>query len=174
MKLRRCMCAAALLHAFLESHQMSWTNLPFSQHSGKSLPQVLFSDPDWFFWASAQGVFRRYPAIAKEGDLLLSRATRIIPPTTPTVRDPVVQYVVDGPTRKFLYFTIIERARPSELGVVRSELIDMSMPRQLSPYDKAGGRTFLACLKFYMFGDKSARMTRTRAEAFFDDEAHFA
>ena len=30
---------------------MIWTTLNFSRHVGKTLPQILFSDPDWFFWA---------------------------------------------------------------------------------------------------------------------------
>jgi hypothetical protein len=36
---------------------MRWTTLNFGTHEGKSLPQIVISDPDWFFWAVARGVF---------------------------------------------------------------------------------------------------------------------
>lgn len=35
---------------------MSWTALEFGRHTGRSLPQVMFADPDWFFWAVEAGV----------------------------------------------------------------------------------------------------------------------
>jgi hypothetical protein len=28
-----------------------WTIVDFSKHKGKSLPQIILHDPDWFFWA---------------------------------------------------------------------------------------------------------------------------
>jgi len=30
---------------------MTWSILKFGKHKGRTLPQVLFQDPDWFFWA---------------------------------------------------------------------------------------------------------------------------
>jgi len=30
---------------------MAWSTLPFGKHKGKTLPQIVFADPDWFFWA---------------------------------------------------------------------------------------------------------------------------
>src|SRR5438876_986407 len=54
---------------------MAWTELKFGKHKGKTLPQVLFSDPDWFFWASEQQTFRG--AQRREADLIYVRATHI-------------------------------------------------------------------------------------------------
>src|SRR5450759_2541978 len=37
---------------------MIWSVINFGTHKGKTLPQVLFSDPVWFFWAIEEGVFQ--------------------------------------------------------------------------------------------------------------------
>ena len=29
---------------------MVWTTFPFGKHRGKTLPQIILDDPDWFFW----------------------------------------------------------------------------------------------------------------------------
>jgi hypothetical protein len=29
---------------------MIWTTIPFGKHQGKTLPQIVIDDPDWFFW----------------------------------------------------------------------------------------------------------------------------
>ena len=45
---------------------MAWTELNFGKHAGKSLPQILFADPDWFFWAVDNNVFANRPALSQE------------------------------------------------------------------------------------------------------------
>ena len=34
-----------------------WIELPFGKHKGKTLPQVMFTDPDWFFYTYGKGYF---------------------------------------------------------------------------------------------------------------------
>jgi hypothetical protein len=29
-----------------------WSVLDFGKHKGRTLPWVMFHDPDWFFWAT--------------------------------------------------------------------------------------------------------------------------
>ena len=43
---------------------MYWTPLNFSNHAGKTLPEVIFEDPGWFAWAYDKGVLeqRGHPA----------------------------------------------------------------------------------------------------------------
>ena len=38
----------------------------FGKHKGKTLPQILCSDPDWFFWAMENNVFRNKGALQSE------------------------------------------------------------------------------------------------------------
>jgi hypothetical protein len=28
-----------------------WAKIGYGKHTGKTLPQIILSDPDWFFWA---------------------------------------------------------------------------------------------------------------------------
>ena len=37
---------------------MTWSELPFGQRREKTLPQVVLSDPDWFFWAIEKDAFQ--------------------------------------------------------------------------------------------------------------------
>ena len=37
---------------------MSWIKLEFGKHRGLTLPQIMFCDADYFFWAYATGVFQ--------------------------------------------------------------------------------------------------------------------
>ena len=32
---------------------MKWTTLTFGKHDGKTLPEIIIKDADWFFWAIA-------------------------------------------------------------------------------------------------------------------------
>ena len=35
-----------------------WSTLEIGKHAGRSLPQILFSDPDYFFWAVEKKIFQ--------------------------------------------------------------------------------------------------------------------
>ena len=35
-----------------------WSTLEIGKHPGRSLPQILFSDPDYFFWAVEKKIFQ--------------------------------------------------------------------------------------------------------------------
>lgn len=153
-----------------------WSTLNFGKHSGKSLPQVLFADPDWFFWAVEKEVFHDRPLLKTESELLLRRARNIKIPAS-RHPDPVVEYFVHHPTGKFAHFDVIPRDRGAHIGssrTFRSDVIDMSVPRRLAPYDKTGCKSLVSSLKHHVFGNKSARITRERAEAFFDDASNFS
>jgi hypothetical protein len=41
---------------------MAWSTLNFGKHAGKTLPQIVFADPDWFFWAIETNVFKAIEA----------------------------------------------------------------------------------------------------------------
>lgn len=47
---------------------MAWTPLNFGQYSGKTLPHLLLTDPDYFFWAHGDHVFKGQ--LASEAEVL--------------------------------------------------------------------------------------------------------
>lgn len=149
---------------------MTWTPLDFGKHKGKSLPQALFDDPDWFFWIYKQGAFDGRGPIQREARIIHARATSIIPP--PMM---LVEYVIHHPTNKFLRFDLVESSRSQDetTPAQRFDVIDMSYPQRWASYDKRGCASLVKRLKRHFFGKESARMTKERCEAFFDDLKHF-
>jgi len=154
---------------------MKWTELDFGRYQGKTLPQVLFTDPDWFFWAVEEGAFRSKPGLVEEAELLARRAKRVRIPER--LGDVVAQYWVDPLSCRFARVEVVPRAEAAsdEEGLLlRARVFDLSAPRRLAPYDKSGGRKLIGALKALVFGGTSVKMTRARAEAFFADPDNFA
>jgi hypothetical protein len=52
---------------------MIWTTIPFGKHQGKTLPQIVIDDPDWFFWV-LPGL---YGQLKIEADDLARKASKI-------------------------------------------------------------------------------------------------
>ena len=154
---------------------MPWTTLNFGKHEGKSLPQVLFADPDWFFWACDQGVFERRDLLRREAATLRAKATSIRIPQDGG-EPSRVEYLLYPTNGKFAGFEIVEESRPAHEGstrTLRADHIDMSFPCRLANYDKLGCVILVRSFKSLFFDNESARMTRARCEAFFDDLSHF-
>jgi len=154
---------------------MSWSIINFGKHKGKTLPQVLFSDPDWFFWAVEEGVLQKKGALRSEEADLNSKARHIKIPSKegPNMR---AEYVIHRPTMKFSHMELVPTDRPHHEGsspTFRKAVIDLSVPREIAPYDKLGCKSMLTSAKFYLFGSENARMTKKRCEDFFDDPDNF-
>ena len=52
---------------------MAWSVLPFGKYKGKTLPEIIARDPDWFFWMQP----KFYGRLAKEAKYLERRARAI-------------------------------------------------------------------------------------------------
>ena len=58
---------------------MNWTIVNFGKHKGKSLPQIIFKDADWFFHLYENDYFNG--TLAQEANELYRRARSIrVPP----------------------------------------------------------------------------------------------
>ena len=156
---------------------MAWNSLTFGKHKGKNLPQILFSDPDWFFWAISNNVFdNKSASILSQAKDIYTKSTNIKIPDN-IDDDLEVEYFIHSPSNKFSHFTIIPSSKPihqGSSGTCRSPLIDMSIPKQIASYDKLGCKNLISSLKYYIFGNKSARLTQKKCEDFFDDDNNFA
>jgi len=56
---------------------------------------------------------------------------------------------------------------------VRLPVIDMSVPRKICGYDKQGWKLMAQSIKCHVFEDERRRMTREKAEEFFENEDNF-
>lgn len=154
---------------------MLWSIVHFGKHDGKTLPQIVCSDPDWFFWAMANNVFARRPVLLREATDLHHKATHIRIPNN-SKGELEVEYIIDAPTGKFSHFEIVPSSKPVHQGssrAFRKSVIDMSVPRTFGRYDKLGCKLLITSFKSYLFGNESVRLTKNRCEAFFDNSENF-
>jgi hypothetical protein len=154
---------------------MIWTLLKFSKHEGKTLPEVLFCDPGWFFWAVEKQVFKskNYVAEARQ----LNKKARAILLPKPDGYDYVVEYDYRDDDNRFIDFKIVEKNQPANqrpCKCIRKKFIDFSVVYQLDPRDDKGYEIFLETFKRYYFGDGSYQMTKQDCEHFFESEENFA
>lgn len=153
-----------------------WSELTFGKHAGKSLPQIVLSDPDWFFWAIDKGVLsKRGGQLAREAEEVERKACAVRIPRRESQRI-VAEYVIHPGVNKFGGLNLVPEDQPRHEGAsptFRKPIIDLSVVRSIAEYDKMGGKLLLSAFKFHIFGNEGARMTRKRAEAFFDDDSNF-
>ena len=151
---------------------MLWTPLQTEKHRGKTLPQVVFSDPDWFFHLHKKNWFdfNHY----YEAEELHQRATSIRIPQADTGEQLEMEYffLYD----KFDHMQLVAESLPHHRGsswTLRKDIIDLSVPFLYSRYDKRAGKIIISNLKHIIFGNKSHKMTKERCEEFFNDESNF-
>lgn len=158
---------------------MSWTEVAIGKFkdNSKTLPQILFSDPDWFFWAVETGIFQNRPRLHAEAADLQRKATHIRVPQKDAAERQVVEHYIHAPTMKYSHFIVVPESKPSHTGSspsMRADVIDMSFPRKIAKFDKTGCKLLIDSLKQTYFGSKSKRMTKALCEQFFDDGGNFS
>jgi hypothetical protein len=154
---------------------MNWTTLPFRKYHDKTLPQVVFQDPDWFFWAYETKLFENKGSLREEAEEIYRKATSIKIPQTGTERL-VAEYAICHDTGKFLDVELVPETRSEHVGSTATErrnVFDLSVPRQHSHYDKRGCKRLVSSLKRYLFHDRKFRLTKQRCENFFNDDSNF-
>ena len=155
---------------------MRWTIIPFGKHKGKTFPQIMFSDPDWVFWAFEEGVFdRQWAFLAREAANIYCKAQYIKIPSR-LGENLVVENTGHSSTGTFQDFRIVSKGQANHEGsslTLYRDVIDLRIPRRFSSYDKLGYECMLRSLKFYLFGNERLRMTKEKCEQFFDDPANF-
>jgi hypothetical protein len=141
-----------------------WIPMPFGKYEGRTLPQVLFKDPDYFFWLLREGILKG--ALAMQGKQVAKKACGIRIP-----REPAEAFVVDyffNCEDQFSGFSIVPKnAYRSPYVVYRLNHIDFSIIQKHKEYAKGEYRSFLRDFRRVFFGDESANMTKNRCEEFF-------
>jgi len=155
---------------------MTWTILNFGKFKGegKTLPQIIFSDPDWFYWAYNEGVFKNKNQLSYEAEEISRKGSSIKIPCIDGV-ERVAEYLIHAPTGKFAKLELVPVSRPLHVGgspAFRKNVIDLRVPRQIAVYDKTGCSLLLGAVKHYLFG-ANARMTKKRCEDFFSNDDNF-
>jgi hypothetical protein len=152
-----------------------WSLINFGKYRGKSLPQVLFTDPEWFFWAIAERVFTgRNAYLAAEAEDLLYKTRNIKIPKPDPENWSVEYYFADND--RLLDVQIVKATEcpyNSFLGTIPRDRLSMQVVRAFHAYDKSSGKVLVKLLKEYYFGNGNKRITKKWAEQFFNDSDNF-
>lgn len=152
---------------------MNWTVLTFGGHKGKTLPQIVFADPDWFFWAWEKNAYDSH-GLKAEATRINKRARKIrIPMDGNVARD--AEYIIHPSTKNVTGVDFVPNSQPYTQGAggtIRKSVIDLSVARSVQSYDKKGGKLVLRAVKPVLFPGKK-RLMRALVEAFFDDDSNF-
>ena len=144
--------------------------LRFGKHIDKTLPQIILHDPDWFYWAHGNSVFKS-PALAEQASEIADKASRIKIPK-PDPENWRIRYEIH-PSGAFQDILIVplKEVYPDGSDILFGESLDLFMPRRFKAYDKLGYRLLLAKVKKYWFNEEA--LTKDRCERFFIEEANF-
>jgi hypothetical protein len=145
-----------------------WTTLNFGKHAGRTLPLVVLSDPNWFFWAVSKGVFNG--RLGFEADALERRATNIrIPKRHPKKWEIEYRWDRDG---RFLGFDFVE-AKSSFHHPLSSRLphLDLAYVRRGNIHDIRDCRRLINDFRRLYF--EGRYLTKERCERFFGSQKRF-
>lgn len=115
---------------------MSWTILDFGKHKGKTLPQIIFADPDWFFWAIDENIYSKKAVLVNESKELYQKARNIRVPQKDKIEKMLAEYAIHPPTGKFANMELVPNSRPHHEGstsTFRKSVIDLRTPREIAP-----------------------------------------
>jgi hypothetical protein len=145
---------------------MTWTALSFSKHQGKTLPEIILDDPEWFFWILPE----LYGRIKIEADDLAHKACKIkILRKNP--RKWCVEFRFEHGDR-FRGFDIVRAdSFMDPKWSVRLPYLDLRLPRAHKACDKKGYRSLIRDFRRLYFDGRN--LTKKRCEAFFDNEDNF-
>jgi hypothetical protein len=145
---------------------MIWTTVPFGKHQGKTLPQIVIDDPDWFFWILP----RLYGHLKIEADELGHKASRIkILQKSP--RKWLVEFrFVHG--KGFCGFDIVRAdSFMDPKWSIRLPYLDFSLVRSHKAYDKKGYKNLIRDFRNLYFDGRN--LTKKRCEVFFGNDDNF-
>jgi hypothetical protein len=148
---------------------MKWTTIGFGKHKGKTLPQLIFDDADWFFWAYEEDIFKG--ALGREVREVYRRARAIRIPQQ-NGKKMLVEYRFEPRSGKFATMFLIPDGIIFERQTV-SSVIDLYVPRSCKPKDKRGCKNLVLAFKEIYFGNQSHRLSKQAREDFFSDDRNF-
>jgi hypothetical protein len=144
---------------------MIWTTVHFGKHSGKALPQIVLTDPNWFFWAADI----LYGQLASEAEILERRARNIrIPKKNPKMW--AVEYRRDRDDR-FLGIGIVRVDSHVHPLFGRLPHLDLAYVRRGNVHDIRDCRALIRDFRRLYFD--GLNLTKQRCESFFEDENNF-
>jgi len=145
---------------------MAWSVVPFGKYRGKTLPEIIGRDADWFFWILP----KLYGKLADEAEALARRARSIKIPNSRRKRLEVEYRYEMG--HRFCGFAFVDADNAQySRWATRLPYLDLSWPLRRK-YDKRAGRIMIRDFRIHYFGERK-RLTKERCEEFFSNDRNF-
>lgn len=151
---------------------MTFENIPFGRHAGRPLPQVALMDPDYFFKMCAEPC-PIWPSMefARQARFLNCAMRSIAPPDRFGACGTHVAYHACRGT--FFGVSLV----PSQMidfvvprGSVVLPYFDLSVARELCPYDREGPRVLVQQMLLAIYGRPRKRTKRFCIDFFMESE----
>jgi hypothetical protein len=113
-----------------------WTIVDFGKFASKkmSLPQIVLTDPDWFWHLYEKDAFKRWGRqLAQEANDIAAKAQKIRIPGKSRKRWKVLNYLT--PEGSFSHFEVFDAQADCHTGSARvkiTDFIDLSLPHRLA------------------------------------------
>jgi hypothetical protein len=122
---------------------MSWSVVPFGRYTGKTLPEIVVLDLDWFFWVLPK-LYGRLGAEARD----LARKARAIKIPKEHRRKCEVEYRYEFDSgselgRRFYGFAFVKAEARQSTWTTRLPYLDLALPLGRKRYDKRAGRILI-------------------------------
>jgi hypothetical protein len=145
---------------------MSWSTVPFGKYAGKTLPEIIVRDLDWFFWAAP----KLYGRLGDQAQDLARKVRTIKIPKSPACKWEVeYQYDCD---QRFCGFAFVKAGSVlHSRWTTRLPYLNFSWPLGRK-YDKRAGRIMIRDFRIHYFGEHK-RLTKERCKEFFSNERNF-
>jgi hypothetical protein len=145
---------------------MSWSVVPFGRYRGKTLPEIIARDLDWFFWMLPK-LYGRLGTEARD----LARKVRAVKIPKRHWRKFEVEYRFDVDNR-FCGFAFVKTHSRRWKWTTRLPHVDLAWPLRRKKCNKRAGRILIRDFRILYFG-RHKRLTKQRCEEFFDNDKNF-
>jgi len=151
-----------------------WKKVNFGKYSGKTLHEIFFRDPDWFYWAHLERISRGN--LADEADEVARKSRRVRLPIPKKNMKNWRAFFFFDPEGRFSHFKIVPAEQAVLTGLSRtvvSRFLDMSLIWNINTYYKLDYALFLKQFKVRGLGDGSIKVTAKRCKRFLETEKKF-
>jgi hypothetical protein len=145
---------------------MRWSTVPFGKYKGKTLPEIIVRDADWFFWTLP----KLYGKPAKEGQELARKAQAIKIPNR-YGKHLEVEYRF-GMDHRFCGFGFVKAEAQRSQWTIRLPYLDLKRPLRGKKYNKRACRIMRRDFRRNYFGEHK-RLTKELCEKFFSNDKNF-
>ncbi|MFA6150980.1 MAG: hypothetical protein WC716_06660 [Chitinophagaceae bacterium] len=155
---------------------MNWSIITKGKHEGKSIPQIILNDPDYFYWAIENDFFSSTKLLLKQAEIVEQRASSVKIPDNDDM-SLEIEHIYHPPDNTYARFDLEPVTKPVHHGgsrAHRAKYLDFRTPRRRKGYDKAGYQLFLKSFKENILGNSKIRITKKIAEDFFSNPSNFA